>query len=248
MPKRSQKNQESMIQRDKFKAQNTLPQIHPQTENQKLFVSSLNRDVVIVGKGTAGTGKTFLTCYHAAKQLHNRSVQKIILIRAYQPLAGRSIGLLPGTAEEKLLPFYQQMIDYLVDILGKAVVEIHLKNKTIEICALETIRGRSWDNAVVICDEAQNLYVPEIQALTTRIGINTHMVFIGDGSGVQTDVRKGMNGLEYLEKIVKKYKIPNVGFVEFGYEDILRSDVTRDFVIAYDKELTDKFPIIKENK
>lgn len=246
MPKRAQKTQASLVQRDKFKTQHHLPQVHPQTENQKLFVNSLNKDVVTVGKGVAGTGKTFLACYHGAKQLHNRNIQKIVLIRAYQPLAGRSIGLLPGTLEEKLMPFYQQMIDYLTDILGKAVVEIHIKNKTIEICALEAIRGKSWDNCVVICDEAQNLFVPEIQALTTRIGINTQMIFIGDGSGVQTDVRKGMNGLEYLEKIVKKYTIPNVGFVEFGYDDILRSDITRDFVIAYDKEITDKTPIVKQ--
>jgi len=245
MPKRAQKTQSTLVQREKFQAQRQLPQIHPQTENQKKFVTSFNKDSVIVGKGVAGTGKTFLACYHAAKQLHYRNIQKIILIRAYQPLAGRSIGLLPGTLEEKLAPFYQQMIDYLEDILGKTVTEIHMKNKSIEICALEAIRGRSWDNCIVICDEAQNLFVPEIQALTTRIGDNTQMIFIGDGSGVQTDVRKGMNGLEYLEKIVKKYQIPSVGFIEFGYDDILRSEITRDFVIAYDKELSDKNPITK---
>lgn len=246
MTKRAQKQKSALVQREKFQAQRQLPQVHPQTENQKFFVQSLNRDAVIVGKGVAGTGKTFLACYHAAKQLHNRNIQKVILIRAYQPLAGRSIGLLPGTLEEKLMPFYQQMIDYLEDILGKTTTEIHIKNKTIEICALEAIRGKSWDNAVIICDEAQNLFVPEIQALTTRIGENTQMIFIGDGSGVQTDVRKGMNGLEYLEKIVKKYTIPDVGFIEFGYNDILRSDITRSFVIAYDKELTDKNPITKQ--
>lgn len=246
MTKRSQKQQGALIQREKFQAQRQLPQIHPQTENQKKFTQSLSKDKVIVGKGVAGTGKTFLACYHASKQLHNRNIQKIVLIRAYQPLAGRSIGLLPGTLEEKLLPFYQQMIDYLEDILGKATVEIHLKNKTIEICALEAIRGRSWDNCVIICDESQNLFVPEIQALTTRIGENTQMIFIGDGSGVQTDVRKGMNGLEYLEKIVKRYQIPQVGFIEFDYDDILRSEITREFVIAYDKELKTNTPITKQ--
>lgn len=246
MTKRKQKQQLSTVQREKFQAQRQLPQVNPQTENQRLFVQSLKTDSVIVGKGVAGTGKTFLACFHAAKELHNRQIRKIVLIRAYQPLAGRSIGLLPGTLEEKLMPFYQQMVDYLEEILGKTTTEIHLKNKTIEICALEAIRGKSWDDCVVICDEAQNLFVPEIQALTTRIGMNTQMIFIGDGSGVQTDVRKGINGLEYLEKIVKKYNIADVGFVEFGYDDILRSDITRDFVIAYDKELTDKTPIVKQ--
>lgn len=246
MVKRVQKEQTQKVQREKFNAQRNIPQIHPQTPNQKRLVDSFNQNVISVGKGVAGTGKTLLACFHAAKQLHNRRIKKIVLIRAYQPLAGRSIGLLPGTLEEKLMPFYQQMIDYLEEILGKATTEIHLKHKTIEICALEAIRGKSWDDCVVICDEAQNLYVPEIQALTTRIGQNTQMIFIGDGSGVQTDVKKGMNGLEYLEKIIHKYNIDNVGFVEFNYEDILRSDITKEFVIAYDKELTDKTPIVKQ--
>lgn len=243
MPKRNQKLQNQALVREKFNAQRQLPQIHPKSQNQKLFVDSINTNCITVGKGVAGTGKTLLACYIAAKELHNRNINRIVLIRAYQPLAGRSIGLLPGTLEEKLMPFYQQMIDYLQELLGKTTTEIHLKNKTIEICALEAIRGKSWDDCIVICDEAQNLFVPEIQALTTRIGYNTKMIFIGDGSGVQTDVRRGMNGLEYLEKIIQKYSIDNVGFVEFNYNDIMRSDITKDFVIAYDKELTDKNPI-----
>lgn len=245
MPKRNQKIQTQSLVREKFHAQRQLPQIHPKSPNQKAFIDSINQNCISVGKGVAGTGKTLLACYIAAKELHNRNINKIVLIRAYQPLAGRSIGLLPGTLEEKLMPFYQQMIDYLEEILGKTTTEIHVKNKTIEICALEAIRGKSWDNCIVICDEAQNLFVPEIQALTTRIGHNTKMIFIGDGSGVQTDVRRGMNGLEYLEKIILKYQIGDIGFISFGYDDIMRSDITKDFVIAYDKELTDKNPINK---
>ncbi len=182
------------------------------------------------------THNTLISCYHAAKKLHYNDIKKIVLIRAYQPLAGRSIGLLPGDINDKLVPYYQQMLDYLEDCLGKGSMEIALKNKVVEICSLETIRGRSWDNCIVIVDEAQNLFVPEVQALMTRIGENCQMIICGDSSGIQTDVKKGMDGLTYLNKIVSKYNISDCAFVEFNRDDIVRSGMTKEFVIAFEEE------------
>lgn len=186
------------------------------------------------------THNTLLACNHAAEQLYHGNTKKIVLIRAYQPLAGRSIGFLPGTAEEKLLPFYQQMLNYLEDSLGKAQVEIYMKRGAIEICSLETIRGRSWDNSVIIVDESQNLYAEEVQALVTRLGEYSQMVLIGDDSGIQTDIRNKKDGLSYLLGIVDKYNVSGVGVTFFEYEDILRSDITKEFVIAFDSELQEE--------
>lgn len=213
-----------------------LPQITPKTDNQRVFMQLLRENQIVVGAGSAGTGKTLLAIAHAAQQLYYGNISKIVLIRAYQPLAGRSIGFLPGTAEEKLLPYYRQMLDYLEDILGKPEVEIHMKRGAIEICSLETIRGRSWDDTVVIVDESQNIYAEEIQALVTRIGTGSQMILIGDDSGVQTDIRNKKDGLSYLLGVVAKYCIEDVGVVKFKYEDILRSDITKQFVIAFDTE------------
>lgn len=236
--KRNQKTQAQRIQKEKFIRQQLQP-VHPKGDNQKALMDALKGNTtLVVAAGSAGTGKTFLACYNAAKKLHHGEIKKIILLRAYQPLAGRSIGFLPGTAEEKLLPYYQQMLDYFEDILGKGTVEIALKNRVIEICSLETIRGRSWDDSIIIVDESQNLYVPEIQALTTRIGINSQMVFCGDNSGIQTDVKKSLtDGLTYLKFIIEKYNIQDTAFVQFNRDDIVRSDITRDFVIAFEEEL-----------
>lgn len=236
--KRNQKTQAQRIQKEKFIRQQLQP-VHPKGDNQKALMDALKgHTTLVVAAGSAGTGKTFLACYNAAKKLHHGEIKKIILLRAYQPLAGRSIGFLPGTAEEKLLPYYQQMLDYFEDILGKGTVEIALKNRVIEICSLETIRGRSWDDSIIIVDESQNLYVPEIQALTTRIGINSQMVFCGDNSGIQTDVKKSLtDGLTYLKFIIEKYNIQDTAFVQFNRDDIVRSDITRDFVIAFEEEL-----------
>jgi phosphate starvation-inducible PhoH-like protein len=234
--KRSQKTQEQNVKKEKF-ARQEFPVLLPKNDNQAKFLDALKYNTLIVAAGSAGTGKTIIACWHAAKRLHFRDIQKIVLIRAYQPLAGRSIGFLPGELEDKLLPYYQQMIDYLEDYLGPASTEIHLKNKTIEICSLETIRGRSWDNTSIIVDEAQSLFVPEIQALTTRVGENSQMIFCGDNSGVQTDVKVGMDGLTYLQKIVDRYGIPDTAFINFTRDDIVRSGLTKEFVIAFEEEM-----------
>jgi phosphate starvation-inducible protein PhoH and related proteins len=234
--KRSQKVQSDRVQKEKFQ-RNQFTVLNAKNDKQKELLESFKYASIVVAQGSAGVGKTMLACYHAARKLHFGDIKKVVLIRAYQPLAGRSIGFLPGSLDEKLLPFYQQMIDYFEDFLGKATTEIHLKNKTIEICSLETIRGRSWNDCIIIVDESQSLYVPEIQALTTRIGENSQMIFCGDNTGNQTDVKNGMDGLTYLNKVVKKYSIPDVEFVSFTRDQICRSDIVREFVVAYEEEL-----------
>ena len=224
------------VQKENFQRSQFLS-LNPMNDKQKHLQEALNYNTIVVAQGSAGVGKTLLACYHAAKKLHYGDIKKIILIRAYQPLAGRTIGMLPGDSDQKLLPFYKQMIDYFEDFLGKATTEIQIKNKTIEICSLETIRGRSWSDAIIIVDESQSLFVPEVQALTTRIGENAQMIFCGDNTGNQTDVKNGMDGLTYLNKIVQKYNIPDCQFITFTRDQICRSDVVRDFVIAFEEEM-----------
>lgn len=234
--KRREKTQADRVQKEKFQ-RNQFPVLTPMNDRQKELQEAFKYNTICVAQGSAGSGKTLLACYHAAKKLHYGDIKKIVLIRAYQPLAGRTIGMLPGSEQDKLLPFYQQMIDYFEDYLGKATTEIHLKNRTIEICSLETIRGRSWSDAIIICDESQNLFVPEIQALTTRIGENAQMIFCGDNTGNQTDVKNGMDGLTYLNKIVQKYNIPDSAFITFDRSHICRSNIVKDFVIAFEDEM-----------
>lgn len=233
--KRSQKVQSDRVSKEKF-VRTQFPVLLPKNESQRQFSEGLKYNTLIVAHGSAGTGKTIMACYHAARKLHFGDIKKIVLVRAYQALAGRSIGFLPGTVDEKLQPYYQQMIDYLEDCLGKASVEIALKNKVIEICPLETIRGRSWDDAIIIVDEAQNLYVQEIQALTTRMGENCQMIIVGDNT--QNDQKQGsITGLEYLERLISKYSITDTCFVKFTSADVVRSGITKEFVLAFEAEV-----------
>jgi phosphate starvation-inducible protein PhoH and related proteins len=245
--KRNQKTQDMIVKREKFQRHN-FPALMPRNEKQSNLLEALKYNTLVVAQGSAGTGKTLISCHHAAKKLHYGDIKKVVLIRAYQPLAGRSIGYLPGTLDEKLIPYYQQMIDYFEDYLGKATTDIHLKNKTIEICSLETIRGRSWENSIIIVDEAESLYVPEVQALVTRVGEGSQMIFAGDNSGTQTDVKNGLDGLTYLDKLTKRYDITDVSFVNFSRDDIVRSGITKEFVIAFEEELLTDKPIVSQSE
>lgn len=234
--KRTQKTQEQFVKKEKFQRQQ-FPTLLPKNDNQAKMLEAMKYSTLVISQGSSGVGKTLLACWHAAKRLHYGDVKKVVLIRAYQPLAGRTIGFRPGTVEEKLIGFYRQMLDYFEDYLGKATTEIHLKQGTIELASLEEIRGRSWNDTILVVDESQNLFVPEVQALSTRIGDNSQMIFCGDNSGIQTDIRNGMDGLTYLQKLVSKYSIPDVAFINFTRDDICRSDITREFVIAFEEEL-----------
>lgn len=242
---RRTKTSDQHVRQEKFQRNNPFPQLHPLNEKQATLLEAFKYNTLVVAKGSAGTGKTLLACWHAAKRLKFGDIKKVVLIRAYQPLAGRSIGFLPGELEDKLKPYYQQMLDYFEDFLDKGAVDIHVKNKTIEICSLETIRGRSWDNTIIIVDESQSLVIPEIQALVTRVGNNSQIIFCGDDSGVQTDVKNGMNGLSYLDKLVNKYNISDTAFITFTREEIVRSGLTKEFVIAFEEEMQTCTPIVK---
>lgn len=248
--KRSQKvRQEKPIPQPKY--QFSIPSIKPITSNQSLFMDALRTKQLVIADGSSGTGKTYLACYWAAKNLIERNIKKIVLLRCYQPLAGRTIGFVPGDATEKLMPYYKQMVDYLEEFLGKVKTEIYLKNNEIEICSLENIRGRSWDNAIVIVDESQGLFIPEVQALVTRIGDGSQMILVGDASGFQSDFHGSMNGLTYLQKLTLKYHIEDCATVTFTSDDIVRSGIVKEFVKAFESEVTEEqigFEIIKQKE
>lgn len=207
--------------------------IQPKTFNQELFLRSMRENIITVGSGSSGVGKSFLACYYAASELLAGNIQKIVITRPYVAVSGRTTGFKPNTDIEKLRGFVLPMLGYLSEVLGKGMVEQQLQNADkIELAPLESIRGRSFDNAFVICDESSNLTQEELKAICTRIGKNTRLILIGDN--FQTDTRH--NGLQWFEMVAEKYNIPDVGVVKFNHNDIVRSGIVRDLVIAFEKE------------
>ena len=139
---------------------------------------------------------------------------------------------LPGTLEEKCAPWALPVIDVLEEHLGKGVVETGMKNGNIEIAPLALMRGRSFNNAFVICDEAQNITFPEMKMLVTRIGEGSKLVLNGDLQ--QSDLKDG-DGLTKIVHLVKKHMLP-VPIVEFTTDDIVRSDMTKLWIETFVSE------------
>ena len=207
--------------------------IQPKNLHQEHFLRSMRENVISIGSGSAGTGKSYLACYYAASELLAGNIKKIVITRPYVAVSNRTTGYKPGEDLDKLRAFLLPLIGYLSDVLGKGMVEEHLLlADKIELAPLESIRGRSFDNAIIIVDEAANTTIGEIQALSTRLGENTRMVCIGDCA--QSDTRD--NGLKWFENLVLKHHIQGVGVVRFNHDDIVRSDIVRQLVIAFERE------------
>jgi phosphate starvation-inducible PhoH-like protein len=203
----------------------------PKTENQRLYIEALNDSDQVVVMGPAGTGKTYVVATYAAREYALKNIDKIVITRPHVAV-GKDSGFLPGTLEEKCAPWALPVIDVLEKHLGKGVVETGLKNGNIETVPLALIRGRSFDNTLIIIDEAQNLTVEELKALVTRVGEGSKLVINGDVQ--QSDLKQG-DGLTKLVHLVKKYTMP-IPVIEFGVDDIIRSDVTAMWVKCFLKE------------
>lgn len=214
-----------------------IKKVTPITENQKIYLSSLENNILTVVKGFAGTGKSFLAATYAAQELidPDSKVKKIVVVRPYVDL-GRSIGFLKGDEYDKMLPYVRQILEGIRYITGDEKYANFIETGAVEVKALSSIRGMSYSNTIILCDEMQNATYGEIQALTTRIGKDSKMVIMGDTK--QNDIKKPdiNDGISYLMDILTRYNIRKSGIIELGKDDIVRSGITRDFVLAYDKD------------
>ena len=204
----------------------------PKTQQQAELFYQLKHNNLVVALGPAGTGKTYTCCMQAAMWLTNGNTHKIVIARANVP-TGRSLGAVPGTLEEKLEPWTMPMTDVLKRALGRSLYEYHISKANIEPVAIETIRGRSFDNAVILIDEAQQLNMDEIKAITTRIGENSVLVLMGDPK--QSDI-KGNNALLNFVDLIDRHDPDGCIALEFGMEDIVRSDTCAQMVKMFYKE------------
>lgn len=203
--------------------------INPLTERQKRYVNAIKSFTLTFATGPAGTGKTWICAALAAQMLENNEIDKIIITRPAVE-AGESLGFLPGEIEEKFDPYLQPFRDVLNERLGKSFVEYLIKRGTIEAAPLAYMRGRTFKNAFVILDEAQNTTTTQMKMFLTRIGHDCKVVVNGDCA--QKDV-KGESGLD--DAVARLSYIPSVKHVRFERSDIVRSGLVQEIVTAYDQ-------------
>lgn len=189
-------------------------------------MEAIKTNDIIFGIGSAGTGKTFIAASYAASELFHRRVSKVILTRPNVE-TGRGLGFLPGTLEEKYAPYLLPFDSIFTKSLGKGFYEYALKNKDIEPTPLGFLRGTTFEDCIVLLDEAQNCTKEEMKMILSRIGKNCKMIISGDTE--QADIE--YSGLD--DAVNRLHGISGVEIVEFLDEDIVRSAMCKQIIMAY---------------
>ena len=214
-----------------------LLDINPLTDNQQRLFDSYKEGKHLIAYGIAGTGKTFITLYNAIRDVLSTDTpyERIYLVRSL--VSTREIGFLPGDHEDKAdiyqIP-YKNMVKYMFELPTEADFEMlygNLKTQgTISFWSTSFIRGTTLDNAIVIVDEFQNLNYHELDSIITRIGENSKIMFCGDATQSDLLKDKERNGIADFMKILRI--MPSVDIVEFGVEDIVRSGLVKEYLLA----------------
>jgi len=209
--------------------------IRPLTPAQEEVFHSWYNNEHICLHGSAGTGKTFLALYLALNEVLERNQHKIIIVRS--AVATREQGFLPGTQDEKNAPYEIPYQDILGDLVGKYSTYGDMKEAgIIEFMTTSFIRGLTWDNAIVVIDEGENMTFHEINSVMTRMGKNSRIIFAGDI--LQTDLDGKKHGVSGMADALNVFEYMNdISCVQFTKDDIVRSDFVREWIIATEDTL-----------
>lgn len=203
-------------------------EVEPLNYIQGEYLDSIRYNDVTFGIGPAGTGKTWISVGYAANELFHRRINKIVLIRPNIEV-GRGLGYLPGSESEKLAPFYAVFDSIFIKFLGKGFYEYAKKNEDIEHVAIAYARGTTFEDCVVILDEAQDCTREEMKMILSRIGKNCKMIISGDHE--QVDIPD--SGLE--DAVNRLEGIEGIEIIEFLDSDIVRSKMCKQIIMAYRK-------------
>lgn len=192
--------------------------------SQELYIESLKNNVITIGNGPAGVGKTYIVTAIALEKLMNREIDRIVLTRPVVE-AGEALGFLPGDLNEKLHPYLLPLLDAIEDHVGPMMCKKLLESGRIEVAPLAFMRGRTFNNAYVILDEAQNTSQEQMRMFLTRLGYNAQFCINGDSS--QCDLPKsvtanGGNGLQWATNRLRG-NLSEIVVVEFANKDIVRN-------------------------
>ena len=213
-----------------------LLDVKPLTENQEKLFDDYKKGKNIFAYGAAGTGKTFIVLYNALKEVLDQRTpyEKIYIVRSL--VSTREIGFLPGDHEDKSALYqipYKNMVKYMFEMPSDADFEMLYGNlkaqATISFWSTSFIRGTTFDNAILIIDECQNLNFHELDSIITRVGENTKIMLCGDAS--QSDLTKTYerNGILDFIKIIRNME-DEFGITEFTVNDIVRSGLVKKYI------------------
>ena len=202
-------------------------------KKQKDLHRLIEEKEIVFCQGSAGTGKSYIATETALELLKKGVCSKIIICCPNVESSSMPIGLLPGTLEEKMQPYVdaieftiQKILDESGNMGSQEILSSLLKNDVIREEPISFLRGKTFDNSIIIVDEAENLNKQETLLILSRIGRNSKMVFLGDNQQIdRKDIKKSKEkcGLDYAFDVLKD--IDEIGFLEFTEEDIVRNPI-----------------------
>jgi phosphate starvation-inducible PhoH-like protein len=205
--------------------------VEPSTTGQLKYIEMMLANDLTFCTGPAGTGKTYLAVAVAVSMLKKKQIRRIVLARPAVE-AGEKLGFLPGDIQAKVNPYLRPLFDALEDMMDFAQMKKLMELDVIEIIPLAFMRGRTLNEAAIICDEAQNTSPLQMLMVLTRLGHGSKMIITGDITQIDLDAgqRSGM-----VEAIRILRRIKGIGAVELTQKDIVRHRLVQNIVRAYKK-------------
>ena len=197
---------------------------------QRDYVDTISKNDITFCYGPAGTSKTFTACYTALQMLQNKEIKEIILCKPIQE-AGEKLGHLPGGIEDKVDPYMKSYKSNLVKIIGNELTETLFEKKIIRFEPLAYMRGDTFDDALMVLDEAQNANFKQLMLFVTRMGSKSKVVVTGDVS--QADIQASQVSLPDFINLIQDVK--GVGTHIFTEKDIVRAKILQEVVVRYDR-------------
>ena len=204
---------------------------------QQQFVNKMSNgnSNIVIAIGPSGTGKTLLAINSGVQKLLQNKISKIVLTRPTVSV-DEDIGFLPGKIEDKMLPWLRPIFDILQRYFSKDVIQQMLNANVIEMCPLSLMRGRTFEDSWIICDEAQNTTPNQMKMIITRLGKNSKMIIIGDTE--QQDGRFSHNGLiditQRIENQGDEAKNMGIHIIRFSQNDVQRHTVVKYLLDVYE--------------
>ena len=205
--------------------------IEPTTKGQQKYIETMSANDLTFCIGPAGTGKTYLAVAIAVSMLKKKQIRRIVLARPAVE-AGEKLGFLPGDLQAKVNPYLRPLFDAIEDMMDFTQMRKFMELDIIEIIPLAFMRGRTLNEAAIICDEAQNTSAMQMLMVLTRLGHGSKMIITGDIT--QTDLEPGQKS-GMIEAIETLRRIKGIGYVELSQRDIVRHRLVQNIVQAYKK-------------
>lgn len=205
--------------------------IKARTPTQKLYFEKVRTNDIVFGIGPAGTGKTYLAVAMALALLRNREVSRMILSRPAVD-AGESLGFLPGDYMEKVDPYLRPLTDALAEMVTSDKLKSMMEKRIVEVTPLAYMRGRTFNNSVIILDEAQNATATQMKMFLTRMGRNSKLIITGDITQIDLP-RRTDSGLVQIQEVLKG--IQGIAFVYFDKGDVVRHRLVAEIIDAYER-------------